>query len=218
MKTLDEVVTTLRESGAFSEDLFERIEGAKEALVKHASAGPALPQGKLMLQAGLGAATGVLAHLGVSSLATYLLARREYSKQREALKKTYEALKNTEHFKANPQLYTLRFQELSLLAPTIASNPTFAERTVVPALFTGFNLDDISKITAIESNSTNRVSIRSPGERVMAHLYSQAVPSATKLLNDTKGMYSEISGTPKNTVGSIRAQIDAEKASQRGVE
>jgi hypothetical protein len=98
----------------------------------------------------------VLAATGASAGLAYLLAKKKLDSHQEDIKKSYTSLMvSNPAFQKNPGLFHQRFSELSLISPTLASNPTFATKLIQPRMDKGFNLNDVHRLSSIEHNVSN---------------------------------------------------------------
>lgn len=107
----------------------------------------------LLTIAGMTAAGGALG---------YYAAKTKMEQHKESLGKSYNSLLNHPDFTAEPDKFHNRFSELSLISPTIASNPRLALKVIAPKLNKGFDLDDIHRLSAIEYHSTRTSKVVPP--------------------------------------------------------
>lgn len=83
----------------------------------------------------------------------YFMSKKNIKQEIEALKTSYgEIQKMSPAIKKDPNSEE-RFRELSVIAPVIAKNPKMAMRVLEPRLTGGFSVDDIHKLTMIQSHA-----------------------------------------------------------------
>lgn len=95
---------------------------------------------------------------GVAAAGTsgWYFAKKDKERNQEDIKNSMKSLvsKNPSLIK-NPAQFVERFQELAIISPTIAKNPSLASKLMEKKLNTGFTVDDIHKLTAIERNASS---------------------------------------------------------------
>lgn len=123
-----------------------------------------------------GTLLGILGASAVTGGIGYLMAKNRYERHTEDLKNSYHALARTDTFRSDPSSFAERFSELSLISPTVASNPALAKKIITPRLAQGFDLDDIHRLSAVEYHSTNT---RRAGDPT-SEGFSQAADAFTK--------------------------------------
>jgi len=128
-------------------------------------ANTATPQGS-ELKAWLRLLAPAMLTAGIGGIAGYKAGKNSES----AIKEEADKLKASFHstfdkspsFKKDPSLYSQRFSELALISPTIAKNPNFAHKIIEGSLHTGFGVDDIHKLSAIEFQRSNTKQLSMP--------------------------------------------------------
>ena len=137
---------SLRKHAAFSEELLKQLEEDRTFIQKTASS------------RGVAALKGVLPHLGVALGAAtltgsyaYWAAKKRYEAHEDNLNKSFSSLLSShKDYLENPSAFQQRFAELSLISPTVASNPRLAHKVIAPRMDAGFDLDDVHRLSAIE--------------------------------------------------------------------
>lgn len=109
---------------------------------------------------------------GVSGIAGYRAgkeAEKHVEEEAEKLKNSFHTtFAKSDTFKKDPALYSQRFSELALISPTVAKNPNFAHKIIESNLKSGFDVDDIHKLSAIEFQKTNTRSQILPAQAIAA--------------------------------------------------
>ena len=85
------------------------------------------------------------------ALSGYIGVRRAMAAKGEALGSSLKAMKDTYPSLASNPMLDQRFGELSLISPTMASNPGLAHKVILPRMKNGFNIDDIHRMASIEN-------------------------------------------------------------------
>lgn len=148
-------------------DLFEQAESDLVALEKLAASGNAAMQSYL---SGLAKPLlGILAVAGTFGGIDYFFSKREKEKHQDDLFNSMRATaaKNKSFSKA-PEKFVERFGELTVISPTIAKNPSLAGKILEKKINSGFSVDDIHKLTAIEHSVSNSRGLVSPGAAARA--------------------------------------------------
>ena len=98
---------------------------------------------------------GALGGVALTSAAGYYFSKKDKERHQEDIKNSMRsvAVKNPGLMK-DPNQFIERFQELSLISPTIAKNPSLATKLIEKKLNSGFSVDDIHKLTSIEHNTS----------------------------------------------------------------
>lgn len=133
-----------------------------------------------------------LAASGATGLASYHFAKKDKERHDEELSNSMRSLANkSPEFAKAPAKFLERFGELTVISPTIAKNPTLAAKLLEKKLHTGFDVDDIHKLTSIEQNTTtsNRMPSPSGAARASAGSAFQSLmqtfgPEAVKDIKD----------------------------------
>lgn len=113
-----------------------------------------------------------LAAVGATGLTTYYFSKKDREAHQKDLLTSMKALAyKSPDFEKNPTKFLERFSELSVISPTIAKNPSLASKLLEKKLKTGFSVDDIHKLTSIESNtaSTRRTGPSAAGRASAYH-------------------------------------------------
>jgi hypothetical protein len=97
-----------------------------------------------------------LGTVGAAGLSSYYFTKKEKERHDEDIMSSLKtlAVKNPQ-FKKEPETFIERFGELSLISPTVAKNPSLAAKVLSKKMKSGFSVDDIHKLTSIESNSSS---------------------------------------------------------------
>lgn len=136
-----------KQKGTRLPDLNKQV---KEAAV---SGGVGTLGGSLLGLVGASAVTGGLG---------YLLAKNQYERHTTNLKSSFDSLTASDAYLKNPDEFRNRFAELSLISPTVASNPILANKVIAPRISSGFDLDDIHRLSAVEYHTSNTVRVSDP--------------------------------------------------------
>jgi len=111
---------------------------------------------------------GTLAAAGTTGLAAYYFSKKDRERHEQDLTNSLNVLrKSPELAKKEPQKLIERFGELTVISPTIAKSPTLAAKLLQNKIDTGFDPDDIHRLTAIESGVAHQGGIH-PGAAGMA--------------------------------------------------
>ena len=114
--------------------------------------------------------------VGISAVAGgvgYLSAKHSLTQHKENLEKSHDSLLSTHpEFHAEPDKFTQRFSELSLISPAIASNPNLAHKILKPRLDSGFDLDDVHRLSAIQHNFMHTPTLTTPSAAAKAQAFS----------------------------------------------
>lgn len=82
----------------------------------------------------------------------YLNSKRDQKQAAEHLAQSMiTAFKENPEFKKDTNLFKERFKELALVAPGIAGNPRMAAKVLASNMKSGFSVDDIHKLTMIQT-------------------------------------------------------------------
>jgi len=145
-------VLQLEKSGHLSKVQLSQAKEAAKYLEKNAAAGGIASYFRavaphLLTILGTTAATGALG---------YHFASKRHKEMQSGIQNSYKSLMGGhQDFAKKPKEFTQRFQELSIISPSIASNPDFAHKILRSRMKKGFDLDDIHRLAAIEHYSTN---------------------------------------------------------------
>lgn len=137
-----------------------------------------------------------LAVMGTSGAAAYYFSKKDKDQHQNDLANSMKLLsvKNPE-FSKSPGQFIERFNELTHLSPTIAKNPTLAARLLTDKLHSGFDVDDIHKLTTIENNTSTSRGGFHPGNAARAAASSSLSTLATTfgpdVLRDFRGHANE---------------------------
>lgn len=104
-------------------------------------------------------AAPILATLGVSGLTglgAYYWGRKDRERHIGELKDSFGILSKNPSLTASPEKFIERFGELTVISPTIAKSPSLAAKLLQNKIDTGFDVDDIHKLTAIEQGSSRQ--------------------------------------------------------------
>lgn len=130
--------------------------------------------------------TKVVAGLLTSAAAigglNYLGTKKAKENVLSDLKASYEKIKlKLDDFQSKEEQYKKIFNELSMFAPTVASNPEMASRLLKSKVNKGFNIEDVHRLSAIELNfKHNGPGLKqSPGSAARAAGLSAALNTLT---------------------------------------
>lgn len=99
---------------------------------------------------------GTLAAVAATGGVGYMLANRDKKKHDAALMSSFKStFERDPSFAKKPSTFAERFSELTVISPTIAKNPALASKIIRNNFSNGFEIDDIHKLTAIESHSAS---------------------------------------------------------------
>ena len=151
----------LQKSGKFSEEFMNKL--AEDcSYIEKTALGPYMSA----LLPSLGVALGSAAIAGTYG---YLAAKRHYEKHHEGLSKSYDTMMSThKEFSDSPDKFHQRFSELSIISPTVAANPNLAHKIIKPRLDTGFDLDDVHRLAAIQYHVSTSPRIEEPSTKARA--------------------------------------------------
>jgi hypothetical protein len=107
----------------------------------------------LYLSAGTGAAAGVW---------HYINAKNRLEAHQEGLSRSFNSIATAHPKTLTSPNFAQRFAELAFLAPSIASNPSFAHKMIEPRLKEGFDLDDVHRLAAVEYHTAFAPKIPTP--------------------------------------------------------
>jgi hypothetical protein len=131
---------------------------ADEALVKEAYAID--PEALKNVLRPVLAATGVA---GAAGLYGYYQGKKNEAKHKEDLSKSLAATFAMDgQFKNNPEKFSALFGQLAVMAPTVAKNPVLATKLIKQRLNKGFDLDDVHKLSVIESSGGTTRGVPTP--------------------------------------------------------
>jgi hypothetical protein len=94
---------------------------------------------------------------GIQGLTGYISARRAVAAKGAALGESLKTMKSLNPDMADNPMLEQRFGELSLISPTVASNPSLAHKVIMPRLKKGFDVDDIHRLASIENLAIHSV-------------------------------------------------------------
>lgn len=198
----DERRELIKQSSIFTEKTKEKLLSDVELLEKTASRGSTFLSGLKSMAPHLMTIAGVTA---IGGSLGYMAAKHRYEKHEEALKNSYGSLATEPKFVKDPQTFNQRFAELSLISPTVASNPRLASKILAGKLKDGFDLDDVHRLSSIEYHSAHTPKIELPSAAARAramssfeHAVQLLAPSAI-LQAATPGLTSEVKQTVKKT-------------------
>lgn len=101
---------------------------------------------------------------GVAGLATYFKSKSDQKQHQEDLAKSLQATYSMDKaFGKSPENFAKLFGELSVMAPTVAKSPNLASKLISQRMKTGFGLDDVHKLSVIESSGGINRTPKSPG-------------------------------------------------------
>lgn len=143
----------LSKSAAFSEGRLDQLQEDLNYLEKTAVIGEVSP----FIRSAANAAAAVLAGAATSAGLAYYLAKRRQDRHQDNLYASYDTLLTDPKFQKNTSTFHKRFSELSLIAPTVASNPLLASKVLAPRMGKGFNLEDIHRLSSIEHSAANAI-------------------------------------------------------------
>ena len=84
----------------------------------------------------------------------YIRSKKSIKEELEELKNSYaQSLQMSTKLRDNPDESATRFQELATIAPTVAKNPNMAVKFLEPRLKKGLSIDDVHKLTMIQSHA-----------------------------------------------------------------
>lgn len=151
--------------------------------------------------------------LGTSALAGgfgYLTAKRKFEDHQGELASSRNlSFGKDQSFARHPEAFHQRFSELSLISPTVASNPNMASKLISTRLHDGFNLDDIHRLSAIEYHTSQTGTAQSPQYAARTKALSQLessigsyAPTVITNILDRAGLRSSTNpmGVPANYV------------------
>lgn len=93
---------------------------------------------------------------GIAGLGAYMAAKSKRDKYDDALRNSFVAFTAMHpKYQESPTLASQRFSELSLISPTLATNPSLAHKVIEPRMDTGFSIDDIHRLASIEHMSSH---------------------------------------------------------------
>lgn len=140
----------LEKSGNLSEKQVNEVRKAAAYLEKHAAKGGIADYFRavaphLITILGATAVTGALG---------YHAASKRQKELQGSIRSSFNTI-NASHpdLAKKPDLLAQRFHELSLISPSVASNPEFAHKVIRPRMGKGFDLDDIHRLSAIEHHT-----------------------------------------------------------------
>ena len=91
----------------------------------------------------------------LGALVNYYMGRKDEKKELENLNASLAQLISSHpKLSASPEKTIERFQELSYIAPVVASNPKMAAKFIEPRLEKGLTVDDIHKLSVIQHSGT----------------------------------------------------------------
>ena len=120
------------------------------------------------LQTAAGSMLGLLGTSAIVGGLSYLAAKNQYEKHTQNLRASFDSLKTSDAYKKNPEEFSKRFSELSIISPTVAGNPVLASKVIAPRLKAGFNLNDIHRLSALEFHTANTKKVVHPAGTGMA--------------------------------------------------
>jgi hypothetical protein len=144
-----------------SKKLFELAQSDLDSILKYAAASFIEPKTAIQwkyFKESLGPVLKTIAAMGIAGAASYHFAKKDKENHQTDLMNSMKlvAMKSPS-FAEHPGTFIDRFGELTAISPTIAKNPNLAAKLLEKKLHTGFDVDDIHKLTAIEHNtSTSR--------------------------------------------------------------
>jgi hypothetical protein len=139
MKQAQADLASLEKLAGFAEEAAPRVKGLRD-MAAHLAA-PVL--------ATL-AATGTVGFMG------YLSGKKRREEQTKALENSlHSAMSRSKSFDKNQELFIQRFGELTAISPTVAQNPMMASKIIEKKLKTGFNVDDIHRLSNLETSRIN---------------------------------------------------------------
>lgn len=129
-----------------------------------AAADATMAAGKIFLKQILTPVAAALLGAGTTGGLAYYFAKKDRARHEDDLDASVKTLaaKSTK-FSTEPEKFLERFNELALISPTIAKSPNLAVKLIDSKINSGFNVDDIHKLTAIEHNASTSRGYRSPG-------------------------------------------------------
>lgn len=208
----------LKSAGEFPEAEIRRLQDDAKFLEKVSATGTLARVAPFLASAlGLSALTGAFG---------YWSAKQKYDSRTQDIKNSYDALlKSHKDFSKNPSLFNQRFSELSLISPTVASNPRLAHQIILPRMEKGFDLDDVHRLSSIEYHRVNTPPVLHPIEvgktQAMNTLMSQAgiyMPSIINTITspDPSRSESKMRSIVKGTVQDENKRMREEIKKQRG--
>lgn len=105
----------------------------------------------LLTLAGITAVGGALAYRG---------SKERVARYHQTIGDSYHALSGG--FAHEPTKFHDRFSELAVISPTVASNPKMADKIIRDKLHTGFGLDDVHRLAAIEYHTAHSPKLENP--------------------------------------------------------
>jgi hypothetical protein len=89
----------------------------------------------------------------LAGFAQYLTSNRQNKEQLQSLANSFNTIKAENPDLAKNPNAAVRFRELSALSPMVGQNPKMAARFLKPRLDKGFSIDDVHKLTQIQSHA-----------------------------------------------------------------
>lgn len=148
----------LKEAGVLTSEQLSRLEADRKHIEK-----TAMVSKETLVSYGM-PILGALAVSGVSGGLGYLAARNHYEGLQQNLHDSFSELSRDKKVSEDPDKLKVRFSELSLISPTVASNPRLAAQVIGPKLHTGFDLDDVHRLSSIEFHTSNTRRPAHPGD------------------------------------------------------
>ena len=161
----------------------------------------------------------------VAGVMQYFFSRKDIKQEFEDLKNSYsQALSMSPKLQGNTELAAARFQELAAVAPTVAKNPNMAVKFIEPRLKKGLNIDDVHKLTMIQSHAqgspfsrsaTDEASTRAgmAADRIFTILGPRFVQRFSDIQNNFSAASSKIKS--KDELGGLLPQEQIKMSSQR---
>jgi hypothetical protein len=120
-------------------------------ILKQAAAGAAE---RTYLKSLLGPLTMALGLTAVPAGLSYFAAKKDRERHQQDLENSrVQTFAKNPDFQKNVEQFNERFSELAMISPVIAKNPNLAGRLIDKKLSSGFSIDDIHKLTAINLNA-----------------------------------------------------------------
>lgn len=129
----------------------------------------------------------------IAGLIKYYTARKDIKQELSDLTSSYNQMtKMDPALSENKSLSSERFRELSAIAPNIAKNPKMALKVIAPRIQSGFDVDDIHKLTMIQSHMRKAPhldnafdSATSTGALVLDRVFTTFGPDALRNLQNS---------------------------------
>lgn len=164
--------------------LLKQASADLKIILKEASIADPLSVRKAYLGQIVGMFAPVVAAVAAAGGMNYLFAKKDRERHKADLASSFKAIAGkSAAFAKDPEAFIERFGELSVISPTIAKNPGLATKLLEKKLTSGFGVDDIHKLTAIENNASSARGIPLPASAARA-----GASNALHTLTQTFGM------------------------------